>query len=236
MLQQKMKKKNIRLAVIDNSIDHSVYNPVRHWKISLKTKFSVYRAVRNHFPDPGNFTHLILTGSEASILEKEKWVSMEIDLVKRAFDMGLSVLGSCYGHQLLAVALAGPRYVQKCVHPEIGWILLRIGRNNGFLGNAGKAYAFSSHFDEVIDLPKNFQVMASSDRCSIQAFGVKNRPIWGLQIHPEINIAEARRYLRNRVEKGHAPLRLFKQALDSGPRDSGLIRHVVEKFCLPTGK
>jgi len=228
------KKNDIKIAIVDNAIDHFIYNPIRHWKNCLNMDFSIFRATENNFPDLQDFTHLILTGSEASILEREQWVYEEIDLVKRAADMGLSLLGSCYGHQLLAVALTGPRHVKRCAHPEIGWIPIRIGRNNGFLGKSERAWAFSSHFDEVIDLPGNFQVIASSEHCAVQAFWIKDRPIWGLQIHPEMNISEAQRYLRNLVENKHPPLHLFRQALNSEPQDSGLIRHVVEKFCDPT--
>ncbi len=225
-----MKKRDIKIAIIDNAIDHSIYNPIRHWESCLNGDFAVFRAVENHFPDPQDFTHLILTGSEASILEREPWVNGEIDLVKRAADRGLSLLGSCYGHQLLAVALAGPHHVQRCAQPEIGWIPIQISRNNDFLGKKRQAYAFSSHLDEVIDLPENFEVIASSENCAVQAFWVKYRPIWGLQIHPEMNVSEARKYLKNRVKHRHTPLRSFRQALHSEPRDSGLIRHITEKF------
>jgi GMP synthase-like glutamine amidotransferase len=225
-----MKEKDIKIAIIDNAIDHSIYNPIRHWRNCLNRDFTVFKATENRFPDPKDFSHLILTGSEASILEREQWVGVEIDLVKKAADMGLSILGSCYGHQLLAVALAGPRHVQRCSHPEIGWISIQINRNNGFLGKSGQAYSFSSHFDEVIDLPRNFQVIASSENCAVQAFWIKEKLIWGLQIHPEMNISEALAYLRNRVENRHAPVQLFRRALNSEPRDSGLIRHVMERF------
>jgi GMP synthase-like glutamine amidotransferase len=229
--QKILKEKDIKVAIIDNAIDHSIYNPIRHWKIWLNRDFAVFRAPEKRFPDLKDFSHLILTGSEASILEREQWVDEEIKLVKGAADMGLSILGSCYGHQLLAVALAGPRHVQKSAHPEIGWIPVQISKNNGFMGKSGQAYAFSSHLDEVIDLPENFKVLASSENCAIQALRLKEKPIWGLQIHPEMNISEALIYLKNRVENRHAPGQLFKQALDSEPRDSGLIRHVVRRFC-----
>ncbi len=228
-----MRTKNIKLAIIDNAIDHSVYDPIRHWKSCLSADFEKFRASEYHFPDLKDFTHLILTGSEASILEREPWVYEEIDLVQKAADKGLSLLGSCYGHQLIVFALAGARHVQRCTHPEIGWIPIQINRHNGFLGKSGQAFAFSSHFDEVIDLPENYRVLASSKNCTVQAFRVKERPIWGLQIHPEINISEARRYLRNLVKRNRDPLQLFKQALDSEPRDSGLIRYVVDRFVEP---
>jgi len=219
-----------RIAVIDNSLDHSIYNPIRHWKICLKREFDVFKATIKDFPDVKDFTHIILTGSEASILEREDWVVEEIRLIQEAKEREVSLLGSCYGHQLIAVALAGAQHVRRCAHPEIGWITIDINRTGGFLGGKRHAYCFSSHLDEVVDLPENFLILASSDHCSIQAFRMNNNPIWGLQIHPEINIIEAQKYLKSRVREKHEPLKLFQKALYSSPRDSNLISYVIENF------
>jgi GMP synthase-like glutamine amidotransferase len=220
----------IKIAVLDNALDHSIYNPIRHWKTCLEEDFDVFKATSGQFPDIQDFTHIILTGSEASILHREKWALNEIGLVKEAAERGVALLGSCYGHQLLAVALAGPRHVQRCAHPEIGWISISVNSADGFLGDERSAYCFSSHLDEVTGLPEEFIVFASSDSCRVQAFRLKNQPIWGLQIHPEMNINEAQRYLKKRVANKHEPLQLFRDALDSQPRDSGLIREVVKNF------
>ena len=226
----KMSKKRKRIAVIDNSLNHSIYNPIRHWKICLERDFDVFKATKKDFPDVKDFTHIILTGSEASILEREDWVVEEIRLIQEAKEKDVSFLGSCYGHQLLAVALAGAQHVRRCAHPEIGWITININGTDGLLGEKRHAYCFSSHLDEVVDLPENFLILASSDQCSIQAFRMSNNPIWGLQIHPEINIIEAQKYLKSRIRNKHEPLRLFQKALDSSPRDSGLIGQVVKNF------
>jgi GMP synthase-like glutamine amidotransferase len=64
----------------------------------------------------------------------------------------------------------------------------------------------------------------------VQGFRIKNQPIWGLQIHPEMNIEEAQWYLRKRVENKHEPLQLFQEAMNSQPKDSGLIHQVVKNF------
>ncbi len=226
----RMRRKNTRLAIIDNSLNHSIYNPVRHWKTCLDRDFDVFKAIENDFPDIKDFTHIILTGSEASILEREEWVDDEIQIIKEAAEKGVSLLGSCYGHQLLAVALASTRHVRECAHPEIGWIAIEVNGSDDFLGKKRFAYCFSSHLDEVFDLPEEFLILGSSDHCLIQAFRMRDRPIWGLQIHPEINIFEAQKYLRKRVENKHEPLRLFQEALNSSPQDSDLIHHIIKKF------
>lgn len=222
--------KEIKIAIIDNSLDHAVYNPIRHWKSWLERDFDVFQATDNRFPDVQDFTHIILTGSEASILQRERWAVEEVGLIKRAAEEGVSLLGSCYGHQMLAVALAGPRHVRRCPEPEIGWIAIDIPGKDGFLGRERRAFCFSSHLDEVTELPDDFHILASSDRCGVQALRFRTESIWGLQIHPEIDIAEAKWYLERRVEFAHEPLSLFQAALNSQPRDSGIIHHVLQHF------
>lgn len=222
--------KENRLAIIDNSLNHSVYNPVRHWTMCLETESDVFKATDNHFPEVQDFTHIILTGSEASIMQREKWARDEIDLIIEAVEKGVSLLGSCYGHQLLAVALAGPQYVRRCSVPEIGWIAIDINGTDVLLGKERRAFCFSSHLDEVKELPGEFCVLASTDHCQIQAFRFRNKAVWGLQMHPEMNINEAQQYLRMRVENKHEPLQHFLAAMNSRPRDSGLIDQVVKIF------
>lgn len=222
--------KENRLAIIDNSLDHAVYNPIRHWTMCLETDFDVFVATKNHFPEVRDFTHIILTGSEASIMQREKWVQAEIDLIIEAVEKGVSVLGSCYGHQLLAVALAGPQSVRRSVVPEIGWITIDIDGTDDFLGEERRAFCFSSHLDEVKELPDDFRVLASSDHCRIQAFRFGNKAVWGLQMHPEMNMNEAQRYLQMQVENKHEPLQHFLAAMNSQPRDSGLIEQIVKIF------
>jgi GMP synthase-like glutamine amidotransferase len=221
----------IRVAIIDNSIDPSVYTPVVHWAAYLDVPWEAYRAPEGKLPDPGEFSHFILTGSEASILDPQPWVVDEIDFVRGAFDAGKSILGSCYGHQLLARALAGPAHVGRCREPEIGWIPVEVKAAAPFLGPAGTAHAFSLHFDEVRDLPPDrFEVLASTDVCPVQGFSVRGRNVSGFQIHPEIDIPMAESLLRAIVETRGMGWEACAGALDAPRRDSGLIFRIVNAF------
>lgn len=224
-------KKDIRVAIIDNSITPSVYKPVEHWGAFLHVPFASFRAAEGRLPDLGeNFTHLILTGSESSIIEREDWVDAEVEFVRDALSRNFPTLGSCYGHQLLALALCGPPHVRRCQRPEIGWYPISILRRSGLLGDKSVAYAFSSHFDEVTDLDERFQVLASTVDCAVQAFELKGSPVWGVQFHPEIDIPAAREYLHNLVDLGLRTSGLFAEALTMSPRDSGVIRTAIRHF------
>ncbi|NIM58745.1 MAG: hypothetical protein GTO16_07345 [Candidatus Aminicenantes bacterium] len=229
-----MKEKEVKVAFVDNSIDSSIYNPQEHWKLYLNVALDSFKAKESHFPDLSkNYTHLILSGGEASIIERENWVYEEVEVVQDAVEKGLSILGSCYGHQLIALALLGSDSVQRCVHPEVGWIPIQIKVDNELLGKKGEVFSFSSHFDEVVNLSDAFVVLASSKDCQIQAFQMKKRPIWGIQIHPEINIPNAQTLLRRFSSLDLETKSFFEKALKSTPKDSGLIRRIVRNFLIP---
>jgi len=226
-----MLDQSIKIAIIDNSLDPSVYNPVRHWSLYLKEEWYSFRAKDGLFPDLGEgFTHIILTGSEASILDDYPWVAKEIKIIQEAVKNNISILGSCYGHQLLALAFGGKTCVRRSEHPEVGWFPIQIKKNSQLLGKEEKIYSFSCHFDEVVNLGTDYEILAYSAHCQIQAFKMKGRHIWGLQMHPEININEARFFLQKLVSLNLPTSPYFTQALGQKPRDSEIITRIAEVF------
>ena len=226
-----MKKEQVKVAIIDNSIDSSIYNPIEHWKAYLKVQWDSFKARRSLFPGlKDGYTHLLLTGSEASILERENWAYEEVEVIQEAVEKGLPILGSCYGHQLLALALAGPSHLRRCIPPEVGWIPIQVKEESELLGEKRRAFSFSVHFDEVVNLEDSFLVIASSKQCEIQAFQFKKKPVWGIQIHPEINATAARELLRKLASLGLETSSFYEEALKSRPRDSGLIHDIVRNF------
>jgi len=223
--------KRIAVAIVDNSVIPEIYRPVEHWSRYLDVPWQAFTAREGSLPDPAAFSHIILTGSEASILEREPWVDAEAAMVREAVSAGPAVLGSCWGHQLIAYALAGPRCVGRCPSPEIGWIAVQVDRESELLGATGTVHhVFSVHFDEVRDLPAPFEVLASTEACRVQAFRVGDKPIWGLQSHPEIGIPDGTRTLRDFAARGSRGREACLEALKQEPRDSGLIRRVVTSF------
>jgi GMP synthase-like glutamine amidotransferase len=220
----------VRVAIVDNSIDPGIYRPVDHWGRYLSVPWDAFVAREGLFPGIEGYTHIILTGSEASILEREPWVDEEAELVRRAVDAGTALLGSCWGHQLLAFALAGEAHVRRLERPEIGWIPLRVDRANDLLGPAGTPYTFSVHYDEVRDLPPGFEVLASTEGCPVQAVKLAGRPVWGLQCHPEVDIPTGLKFLRDLVDRRFKGHDLLLEALSRPPRDSGLIHGIIRTF------
>ena len=218
-------------AIVDNSVFPEVYKPVEHWSRLLDVPWEAFVARDGRLPDPAGFSHMILTGSESSIIEREPWADAEAAMVREAVAAGTAVLGSCWGHQLLAYALAGEGCVRRAAAPEIGWIAIRLDRDSDILGPAGaRPFMFSSHFDEVCDLPAGFEVLASTGTCAVEAFHIAGRPVWGLQAHPEIDIPTGLRFLQDLADRGFKGREALLAALRQTPRDSGLIGRIVRTF------
>ena len=142
--------------------------------------------------DPGEFTHLVISGSVASATEEQPWDQALAGLVRQCIADSRPVLGICYGHQFLAKVLAGPNHVRKAARPEFGFLDLPLTPNPLFRG-LPESLAMTSHFDEACDLPAQFKVLAASPDCAVHAFQYRDLPVWGVQFHPEYGAEEGDR-------------------------------------------
>jgi len=100
------------------------------------------------------------------------------------------ILGICAGHQFMAQFFGGKAEPSKI--PEFGKIELTLltQKDKLFKGVAKKSIVWESHNDEVTKLPPNFELLAESENCKIQAMKHKNKPFYGLQFHPEVEHTE----------------------------------------------
>jgi GMP synthase (glutamine-hydrolysing) len=117
--------------------------------------------------------------------DRHPWLRPEKDMLWRALDSGLPVLGVCLGSQLLAdVAGAPPR---RAATPEIGWHEVELteeGKGDPLLGPLpGRFDAFQWHSYEF-QLPPGAAPLARSSRC-LQAYRLPGLA-WGLQFHAEV--------------------------------------------------
>ncbi len=105
---------------------------------------------------------------------------------KEIFDLGVPVLGICYGMQLMGHLLGGE--VAKGMTREYGKAELDLEKkhNNLFKDLPHKMTVWMSHGDRVERLPKGFVKMGSSDNSKIAAMEDPKRKLYGLQFHPEV--------------------------------------------------
>jgi len=123
---------------------------------------------------------IILSGGPASIYEKS---SPKAD--KAIFDLGVPILGICYGMQYMVDALGGE--VKEAQKREYGFAKLQIKDSTGiFHGVAKETKCWMSHGDTIARVPKGFRVIAATPSTRVAATTHPARDLYGLQFHPEV--------------------------------------------------
>lgn len=127
---------------------------------------------------------LILSGSPASAYEEG---APKCDL--RIYELGIPILGICYGIQLIAQQLGG-RVVQGAKR-EYGRIKLTIKKPHPLFEGFGQEFiCWMSHGDYVEKAPDGFEIIASTENTSIAAMVNDEKRIYGVQFHPEVTHTE----------------------------------------------
>ncbi len=135
---------------------------------------------------------IILSGGPASIYEKNSpKVAPDI------FEMGIPILGICYGLQFMVHALGGEVIASQ--KREYGFAELTIDKEEGiFAGVAKKTKCWMSHGDKIGALPKGFRITASTANTAIAAAENQKNQFYGLQFHPEVvHTPEGKKMLEN---------------------------------------
>jgi len=127
-----------------------------------------------------NIKGLILSGGPSSVYDQNA-----PKLNPGILDLNLPVLGLCYGHQLLAQLTKGR--VEPAACKEYGTAQVVIDKPVGVLeGVSESEKVWMSHGDTVFALPSEFETLAHTENCPVAAFRHKQKPIYGLQWHPEV--------------------------------------------------
>ncbi len=131
---------------------------------------------------------IILSGSHASVYEAET------DCAPQAvFELGVPVLGICYGMQTMAQQLGGK--VEAGTKREFGYAEIRARGHSALFKDIqdrtnteghGLIDVWMSHGDKVTELPAGFKIIASNDTTPIAAFADETRQFYGVQFHPEV--------------------------------------------------
>jgi GMP synthase (glutamine-hydrolysing) len=106
-------------------------------------------------------------------------------LDKEIFELGLPILGICYGMQLMAQTLGGK--VSRATQQEYGKIKLNIHNNGGlFSGIENDSQCWMSHFDYVSEAPAGFEITATTDNCPVAAMKDVDKKLYAVQFHAEV--------------------------------------------------
>ena len=151
------------------------------------------------FPDPAGVAGFVVTGSSASVTERADWMLRTEAYLKKAVSEGASVLGICFGHQLIAQALGG-RVEKNPRGREIGTTDVELVASDPLLDDAEHPFvANMTHVDSVIEPPKAARLLACTRRDPHSALRFGER-VWGVQFHPEIDGDVMRKYISARRE------------------------------------
>ena len=163
----------------------SVYSEIVHHNISAEE-------VRAKNP-----AAIILSGGPSSVYEDG---SPKLD--PKILELGVPVLGICYGFQILAQTLGGR--VDKTGKREYGATKLSIASGGTLLaGQPDLQVCWMSHGDQVMQAPSGFEVLASTETTPVAAFESKEKKIYGVQWHPEVKHSEqGQKVLENFLYKG----------------------------------
>jgi GMP synthase (glutamine-hydrolysing) len=126
---------------------------------------------------------VILSGGPSSVFDAG---APTID--PAVFDLGVPVLGICYGEQLTAHLLGGR--VEKASEREYGPASITVHKPVGILARLSEGDrldVWMSHGDRVISLPPGFEVLATSAHSPFAAVAHEGKRIYGVQFHPEVH-------------------------------------------------
>ncbi len=209
--------KPLKILILDNTRDQIIWGArnLVHWALKTSPEGSEVIVRRSPHGDLPSFDFkpdaIVLSGSSTSCMEKaEPWIASYDQLVTHHIQAGTPILGVCYGHQTVSRCLfklkgQEPK-LRTAPSGEHGWADIQIIDDSIlFEGLHKKFVSFQSHFEEVYEAPPGVRVFAESERCKIQAFQVVDRPIFGIQFHPEYTIEEGERNLVRKKEMGVRP-------------------------------
>jgi GMP synthase (glutamine-hydrolysing) len=135
---------------------------------------------------------MIFSGGPASVYaDKAPRIEPEI------FELGIPILGICYGVQLMAHSLGGK--VERQEHREYGSAVINVVEPNDLLAGIGeRTDVWMSHGDALTAPPPGFRVLARTPSCPLAVIGDSRRKFYGVQFHPEVtHTAKGQQVLRN---------------------------------------
>lgn len=148
----------------------------------LGIKVECIEADETLFGVEGYYKGIVISGGPSSVHD---WGAPVID--QAIYNLGIPVLGICYGWQIMADDLGGE---VKRETSEYGVQKLHVQNQQDILAGLSEINVIVSHGDSVVKLPPGFEILASTDRVVNAAVYHPWRKLYGLQFHPEQNQTE----------------------------------------------
>jgi GMP synthase-like glutamine amidotransferase len=148
-------------------------------------------------PSLDGFDAAIVFGADAQVDQEDAhpWLRPEKRLIRELLERDTPALGVCFGSQLLAESAGGT--VRPSVVPEVGWREVELtsdGRTDPLLGFLPTRFDGLHYHSYEWLLPPGAVALARSAIC-LQAFRLRDRPVWGVQFHPEVTESDFSEWL-----------------------------------------
>jgi GMP synthase (glutamine-hydrolysing) len=181
---------------------------------------------------------VVVTGSAAMVSQREAWAERTAVWLRDAVEAGVPILGICFGHQLLAHALGG-RVGPNPRGREIGTVSVALADGaaaDSLLGGLpARIDVHATHLESLLELPPGAELLASSTLDLHQAFRMADRPVWGVQFHPEFSAEVIRGYIEAKRDamraEGMDPNRLL-----AGVRETRWSGDILARFAVLKGR
>ena len=191
-------EKNLKkILIIDYGSQFTQLIARRIRELGIYSKIISHNKVKFHDILNNNVSGLILSGGPLNVYQANK-----VKFDQRIFNLGIPILGICFGHQILAKSLGGK--VKKSKYREFGSATINKKNKSllikGFFNRSNACDVWMSHSDEVSRLPKDFSVIASTRNSKFAMIENSKKKLFGIQFHPEVtHTKNGKKILRNFV-------------------------------------
>ncbi len=180
---------------------------------------------------PESYAGVVISGSHAYVTDMEPWSKTVAAWIPDVIAAEIPLLGICYGHQLMALALGGT-VASSPVGIEMGTVEVKLtelaGKDPLFNGLDGIFKAHVSHSQSALTLPPDAVVLAYNQAEPHHAYAI-GQSAWGLQFHPEFDADIMRTYVSEYSPQlkdfGYDP-----NAIQQMVAETPISRQILERF------
>lgn len=142
----------------------------------------VYCEIKSYRTSPQElkkYTGILFTGGPNSVYLEESPRCSEA-----VFQLGIPILGICYGAQMMAHGLGGR--VESAQTREYGSCEIQFAEGSKIFSGIGSSLCWMSHTDYIAELPEGFRVSAATKFCPVAAMENEDKGLYAVQFHPEV--------------------------------------------------